>query len=91
MTAAGRTAAAKAAIDYELEELRFHWGEAYEINYDEHVWHARRRDGRGGLLAGVKPDELYREIRADYALRPVPRGRALSAWHLSTWTVRWSG
>ena len=66
--------AARMAIDDALETLRWHWGDAYEIGLDdEHGWHAKRRDGLGGLLTASGPDELYRVIEADYALKHVPR------------------
>jgi hypothetical protein len=75
--AAGRTAASRARIDSELEELRWHWDDEYEIGHDdERGWRARRRDGLGGDLTAPDPDGLYGEISADYALRPVPRGVA---------------
>lgn len=74
---AGRTAAEKALIDAELEALRFHWGEAYQIEFsDGHGWRARRLDGQGGLLTGVDSEGLYAAIGGDYALRPVPRDRS---------------
>lgn len=77
MSSAGRTAAEKALIDTELEALRFHWGDAYEIGYDdEHGWQARRRDGQGGALTGADPEGLYKAITDDYSPNPVPRGYA---------------
>jgi hypothetical protein len=58
----------------ELEDLRWHWGEAYAI---EHLadgrWLAQRRDDRQTLVADG-PEELRDMIQADYAARPVPRG-----------------
>lgn len=73
-TAAGETAAGRRLIDDELEALRFHWGDAYEIGRDDELgWWARRRDGRGGDLTATGPDDLYEVIAADYALEPVPR------------------
>lgn len=75
--AAGRTAAGTAAVKYELEALRWDWGDAYETEHDdEHGWQARRRDGLGGGLTAAGPDELYGVIAADYALKPVPRSAA---------------
>jgi hypothetical protein len=57
-----------------LKTLRWHWGEAYRIGHDdEHGCWAARRDQIGGLLTGAGPDELEREIIADYVLKPVPR------------------
>ncbi|HUC25025.1 MAG TPA: hypothetical protein VMA73_20130 [Streptosporangiaceae bacterium] len=74
MTPAGRTAVEKALIDSGLEGLTYNWGSAYEIEFsDEHGWRARRRDGLGGWLTGTNPDELYKAITDDYALKPVPR------------------
>jgi hypothetical protein len=57
-----------------IEELRWHWGDAYEIGFDDdRGWHARRRDGLGGRLIAADPDDLIGVIAADYALKPVPR------------------
>lgn len=74
MGEAGRTAASKALIESELESLRWHWGDAYDIGLDdERGWHAKRRDGLGAVLTGADPDELYKLITEDYSARPVPR------------------
>jgi hypothetical protein len=70
--AAGNTvdAVARAA----LESVRYDWGDAYDIGYDdEHGWHAKRRDGRGDILTAPNPDGLYEVIAADYRDRPVGR------------------
>ena len=73
-TTAGRAAAGRSHFDRELEALRWHWGEAYEISWDdERGWWARRLDGLGGELIAACPDELYAEITADYRFRPVSR------------------
>jgi len=75
--AAGRTAASEGmttADKYELEALRWDWGDAYEIGRDDdRGWWARRRDGRDEDLTAADPDELYAVIAADYGLRPVGR------------------
>ena len=77
MTTAGRTAAEQAHIDLELEALRFHWDTAYQIEFDdEHGWRARRLGSQRGWLTGANPDELYKAIREDYSLWPVPRSYA---------------
>ena len=57
----------------ELEELIFHWGDAYEIAVADGVFTATGRDGRGGSLADASPEGLLRQIRADYAATPVAR------------------
>jgi hypothetical protein len=76
-TTADRTAAGRTLIKHELEALRWHWGEAYEICWDDaRGWWARRLDGLGGELTADCPDELYAEITADYRCRPVARGSA---------------
>ncbi len=70
----GRAAASRVEGDGgALEELRFHWGEAYDIAIAGGMWTARRRDGRGGTLASPLPEGLLVLIRADYAAMPVPR------------------
>ncbi len=66
------TAAGQAAPG-PLEELRFHWGSAYDIGHGGRVYTARRRDGRGGTLADPIPEGLRLRILADYAAMPVPR------------------
>ncbi len=70
--AAGQAAGGTGMLD--LDELRFHWGEAYDITLvGGGEWTARRRDGRGGTLASPLPAGLLLLIRADYAALPVPR------------------
>lgn len=65
---------ASTAAHHALEALRWDWGDAYEIGFDDdRSWHARRRDGLGGWLTATCPDELYEVIAADYAFKPVPR------------------
>ena len=70
----GRAASGRLGNDAgELDELRFHWGDAYDIAVAGGVFTALRRDGRGGRLADPSPRGLFRQIRADYAAMPVPR------------------
>jgi len=57
----------------ELDELRFHWGDAYDIAVADGVFTATRRDGRGGRLADPLPEGLRLRIQADYSAMPVPR------------------
>ncbi len=57
----------------ELEELRFHWGSAYDIDLADSVCTARRGDGKGGTLADPLPEGLRLRIAADYDADPVPR------------------
>jgi hypothetical protein len=52
-----------------LEQLRWEWGEAYEIERGR----ARRRDGLGGWIEAGTPGGLRAAIGADYARCPVPR------------------
>jgi hypothetical protein len=59
-----------------LDELRFHWGSAYDIDAADGIYTATRRDGRGGSLADPSPGGLLRQIRADYAALPVSRSRS---------------
>lgn len=56
-----------------LEELRWNWGEAYEIDVVNAEWRARRRDGLGDWLTATTADELRNLITSDYMLKPVPR------------------
>jgi len=56
-----------------LDELRFHWGSAYDIGAAGGVYTARRRDGKGATLADALPEGLCLRIVTDYARMPVPR------------------
>ena len=69
--AAGQAAGDTGTLD--LDEIRFHWGSAYDVGRDGRMWTARRRDGRGGTLANPSPEGLLLAIRADYTACPVPR------------------
>jgi hypothetical protein len=56
-----------------LDELRWHWGDAYLIHYfGDDKWVAQRRDNRSTLHAG-SPDGLLSLIREDYRAHPVSR------------------
>ncbi len=61
-----------AAEDGQLEELEFHWGDAYEVAVADGMWTARRRDGKG-TLADPLPEGLHAKVAADYGADPVPR------------------
>lgn len=76
MGEAGLQAAVTTAVDETaLARLRYGWGEAYRIGWDAtRGWWANRRDGLGGDITAEDPGKLDAAIRADYALRPVPRG-----------------
>jgi hypothetical protein len=65
-----------------LEDLRHHWGEAYEISYRLGQYRAVRRDDRSVVRAD-SASELLEAIRADYAGRPVLRpgpGKDNGSW-----------
>lgn len=55
-----------------LDDLRWHYGEAYLIELIGDRWIAQRQDSHATMSAG-SPDQLLGLIRADYAARPVPR------------------
>jgi len=57
----------------ELDELRFHWGDAYDIGAASGVYTATRRDGKGEPLSDPVPEGLRLRIVADYGRQPVPR------------------
>jgi hypothetical protein len=59
--------------DGPLEEIRFHWGSAYDVGFEAGRWTAQRRDGKGGTLTDPLPEGLHLQIQADYAAMPVPR------------------
>jgi len=70
----GRAAASRAEGDTDaLEEFRFHWGSAYDIDAAGGVYTARRRDGNGAILTDPLPGGLRLVIQADYMAMPVPR------------------
>ena len=70
----GRAGASRAEGSTDaLDDLRFHWGSAYDIDLDDGMWTAWRKDGRGGELADPLPEGLRLRIQADYAALPVPR------------------
>ena len=57
----------------ELDDLRWHWGEAYIfMNPRPDLWLAERRDDRSTLRAD-SPESLLDKIRADYLAHPVSR------------------
>jgi hypothetical protein len=56
-----------------LDELRWHWGDAYLISFFEpDVWMAQRRDDRS-VLRSDSPADLREKILADYTAHPVSR------------------
>lgn len=55
----------------QLAELRWHWGDAYEIAWTG-AFRAARRDS-GSVLTAGSAEVLRLLIRADYGHRPVPR------------------
>jgi hypothetical protein len=63
----------RSLYDYDLDELRWHWGEAYTIMRDRDGYQAKRKDGRGGWIMRGTASELYDAIHADYDRNPVPR------------------
>ena len=70
----GRAATSRAEGSTDaLDDLRFHWGSAYDIDLDDGMCTARRRDGRADVLADPLPEGLRLRILADYAAMPVPR------------------
>ena len=70
----GRAASGRPGNDIgDLDELRFHWGPAYDIGAAGRVYTARRRDGKGAPLTDALPEGLRLQIVADYERMPVPR------------------
>jgi hypothetical protein len=68
-----------AGMSAELDDLQFHWGEAYEVGFDEGsgVWSARYQES-ADHLTGRTPEELRHSIRADYQARRRAEQRMLS-------------
>lgn len=57
----------------DLDDLRWHWGDAYLIHcFGLGRWVAQRRDSHGTMSA-EGPEELRSLITADYAAHPVSR------------------
>jgi hypothetical protein len=57
-----------------LDDLRWHWGDAYLIDYFETAgkWVAQRRDSHATISAD-SADGLLEKIREDYRRHPVSR------------------
>ena len=55
-----------------LDDLRWHWGDAYEIT-DMPGWRARRRDGKGDWITAPDAGTLADRISQDYTQEPVSR------------------
>lgn len=72
--AAEAAARRETADENALAALWWDWGEAYRIGWDavRGYW-AQRRDNLGGDIAADDPEGLFAVIRADYALKKVPR------------------
>jgi hypothetical protein len=54
-----------------IGKLIWNWGDWYVISYVNGLSHAERRDD-GAQVHAPDPEQLGREIQADYAARPVP-------------------
>jgi hypothetical protein len=57
---------------HELVELRYHWGEAYDIAWSRGMFRATRLDNRAAVNATTAAG-LWEAIRDDYTAKPVPR------------------
>jgi hypothetical protein len=61
--------------DESLDEIRWHWGEAYNVEHLGGLWLAQRLDKSRATVSARTPDELMELIRLDYEAAPVPRDR----------------
>jgi hypothetical protein len=62
--------------DADLDDLRWHWGDAYLIHcFGLGRWVAQRRDSHA-TMGAEGPDELRDKIAADYRAHPVSRSAA---------------
>jgi hypothetical protein len=61
--------------DESLDEIRWHWDSAYNVEHLGGLWLAQRLDKSRATVSARTPDELMEKIRADYAAEPVPRDR----------------
>jgi hypothetical protein len=59
----------------QLNGLRLHWDEFYEIRVSDGVWLAARLDDPACLLTAGSAAGLRDQLREDYAGRPVPSRR----------------
>lgn len=57
---------------HQLTDLRWHWGEAYDITWSSGLFRATRRDD-GSAVSAASFVEMHQLIRDDYSARPVPR------------------
>jgi hypothetical protein len=55
-----------------LDDLRWHWGEAYLFRQVGSRWVAQRRDSHATISADG-PEPLLGLVKKDYAAHPVPR------------------
>jgi hypothetical protein len=58
--------------DLTLEDLIYHYGDAYRITYRLGQYRAERRDNHAVVRADTA-EELLEHIRDDYHQKPVPR------------------
>lgn len=63
---------------HELADLRYHWGEAYVITWQDGRFTAARMDDHRVIPAATAAG-LFEALRRDYAEQPVPRTRAQEA------------
>ena len=56
----------------QIENLRWHWGEAYKITWTAGAFRATRRD-TGTEVSARTAAETHQLIRDDYSANPVPR------------------
>lgn len=61
-----------------LDDLSWHWGEAYDLAVTRAGWIAKRLDN-GRALVAASPSGLRELIIGDYAAQPVPRDLAPQA------------
>jgi len=59
--------------DEPLNELRFHWGSAYNVQHIGDLWLAQRLDKSRATVSAKTPGGLLEKIRLDYQAAPVPR------------------
>ena len=57
---------------HQLTDLRWHWGEAYDISWSGGLFRAARRDD-GAAVSAATFNEMHRLLQDDYSTRPVRR------------------
>jgi hypothetical protein len=70
----GAAAPGQQAASEALDDLRFHWSEAYEITASRGTWQAAPKADPAAVLTAATAADLRKAIRADYGTRAARAG-----------------